>query len=413
MSTGTGFDAIIIGAGPAGTTAAIMLARAGWRVAIVEKHEYPRRKVCGECIAASNLPLLESLGIGPAFFAQAGPPLKQVALMSAAHIIRADLPLHPSSAHRWGVALGREHLDGLLLAQAARCGAQVFQPWSARGVEGGPGRFACRIRAAQGDGDLTLTAPVLIAAHGSWEPLQEGAPQPPRRPQDLLGFKANFSDANLENGLLPVLAFPGGYGGMVVAGGGVATFAFCMRRDVLEEAKRRSPGLRPAQAAADYVAAHCTGVRDMLSGATLCGPWLGAGPLRPGIRMPRHGGEIFLVGNAAGEAHPIIGEGISMALQSAWLLAHRLASARTQVSDPEIQRRLQQEYARDWHRHFAPRIRLAATFAHAAMRPRLHGALLPVLARHPALLGRFARWSGKIRPVGQPPAGGLAEAGYP
>ena len=43
----TRFDAIIIGAGVAGSTAAILLARAGWSVALVEKQHFPRRKVCG------------------------------------------------------------------------------------------------------------------------------------------------------------------------------------------------------------------------------------------------------------------------------------------------------------------------------------------------------------------------------
>ena len=69
----TRFDAIIIGAGPAGSTAAVLLARAGWSVALVEKQRFPRRKVCGECLAASNLPLLDALGIGAEFNASAGP----------------------------------------------------------------------------------------------------------------------------------------------------------------------------------------------------------------------------------------------------------------------------------------------------------------------------------------------------
>ena len=43
----TGFDALIIGAGPAGSSAAILLARAGWSVALIEKQRFPRRKVCG------------------------------------------------------------------------------------------------------------------------------------------------------------------------------------------------------------------------------------------------------------------------------------------------------------------------------------------------------------------------------
>ncbi|MEO8411175.1 MAG: FAD-dependent oxidoreductase, partial [Propionivibrio sp.] len=43
------FDVAIIGAGPAGAAAAILLARAGWTVALIEKRAFPRRKVCGEC----------------------------------------------------------------------------------------------------------------------------------------------------------------------------------------------------------------------------------------------------------------------------------------------------------------------------------------------------------------------------
>ena len=80
----TEFDAVIIGGGPAGSSAAIMLARAGWSVALIEKQNFPRRKVCGECIAASNLPLLQALGIGALFEAAAGPELRQVALMHGA-----------------------------------------------------------------------------------------------------------------------------------------------------------------------------------------------------------------------------------------------------------------------------------------------------------------------------------------
>jgi flavin-dependent dehydrogenase len=81
----TRFDAVIIGAGPAGSTAAILLARAGWSVALVEKQRFPRRKVCGECIAASNLPLLHALGIGKQFDISAGPELRQIAHAGAAH----------------------------------------------------------------------------------------------------------------------------------------------------------------------------------------------------------------------------------------------------------------------------------------------------------------------------------------
>src|SRR5471032_1589115 len=98
----TDYDAIIVGAGPAGSTAAILLALAGWSVALVEKQRFPRRKVCGECIAASNLSLLDALGIGTAFDSVAGPELRQVALMRGDQTIIADLPESTHAKYRWG-----------------------------------------------------------------------------------------------------------------------------------------------------------------------------------------------------------------------------------------------------------------------------------------------------------------------
>ena len=218
----TSFDAIIIGAGPAGSSAAILLARAGWSVALVQKQIFPRRKVCGECIAASNLPLLEALGIGLAFERAAGSELRHVALMRGERTVVAELPPASHPNYPWGRALGRETLDTLLLEEALAAGAQVFQPWTVKALQGGAGAWCCKLRGADAGESLTLRAPVAIAAHGSWESLP--SERPPRRGRrsgaDLLAFKANFRGAALQEGLLPVLCFDGGYGGMVVADGG-------------------------------------------------------------------------------------------------------------------------------------------------------------------------------------------------
>ena len=56
------YDAAVVGAGPAGSAAAILLARAGRKVLLVEKDTFPRHKVCGEFLSSDALPLLERLG---------------------------------------------------------------------------------------------------------------------------------------------------------------------------------------------------------------------------------------------------------------------------------------------------------------------------------------------------------------
>ena len=408
----TDFDAVIIGAGPAGASASILLARAGWRVALVEKQPFPRRKVCGECVAASNLPLLDALGVGDAFDLRAGPPLRQVALMRGARSVVAALPPVAGSAHPWGRALGRETLDTLLVGAARTAGAYVFQPWSAQAVDGGPGAWRCTVRpVGAGPGSLELRAPVAIAAHGSWQALPSGRERRrgDRGPADLLAFKANFIGAGLADGLLPVLAFAGGYGGMVVADGGVTTLAACVRRDTLEAWRRALPGVPAGEAVEAMLHRACEGVDAALRHARREGPWLAAGPLDPGVRV-RADDRLLRIGNAAGEAHPIIGEGMSMALQSAWLLcaellapagARDVAPARAgwckgDPRSPARQRDVARRYARAWRRTFVPRLRLAALFAHAAMRPGPSALLISLAARWPALLTQGACWGGKV-----------------
>src|SRR6185369_17271142 len=61
------FDALVLGGGPSGATAALLLARAGWSVAVIEKSVFPRRKVCGEYVSGTSLPLFRDLGIEQQF----------------------------------------------------------------------------------------------------------------------------------------------------------------------------------------------------------------------------------------------------------------------------------------------------------------------------------------------------------
>jgi flavin-dependent dehydrogenase len=382
------FDAIVLGGGPAGAAAALLLARAGWAVRLYERKVFPRRKVCGEYLSATNLPLLDCLGLGEAFRALAGPPVRHVALFAGRSVLRSALP-RPDTTAEWGRALGRESLDSLLLDAARQAGVEVRQPWAVTTLWQEGDRAGCRARSLGTDETEESVAPVVVAAHGSWD---AGAlpTQPARQPPqsgDLFGFKAHFANSDLPEGLMPLLAFPGGYGGMVRGDGGRVSLSCCVRRDALTQWRRRCPG-----DAGDAVLTHlhesCLGVRRALAGAQRLGAWLAAGPIRPGIRLAMRG-PFFPVGNAAGEAHPVIAEGISMALQSAWLLARHLIDWRCTGAAPG------RAYAADWRRHFAARLRTSRVVAEWAMHPAAVAGLLPILACFPALLNWGARLSGK------------------
>jgi flavin-dependent dehydrogenase len=403
LVTTSTFDALIVGGGPGGATSALLLAKAGWSVALVEKASFPRGKVCGEFLSATNLPLLRHLGVAESFLELAGPEVRQVGLFSGDRAVTSDMPrpgigggTSGGTGDGWGRALGRDRLDTLLLHRAAAAGAHIWQPWSAVGlVKQGDG-YLCRVVGRERGQSSELRARIVVAAHGSWEPgpLPTQPARPVARPSDLFGFKAHFLDSRLPAGLMPLLAFPGGYGGMVHSDHGRVSLSCCIRRDQLKSARRAAGPVRAGEAVLAHIKQSCRAVREALAGARLEDDWLSAGPIRPGIR--RCGFDrIFLVGNAAGEAHPAVAEGIGMAMQSARLLCERLTARPAGVLPDQVVAAVRGEYAAAWRRTVAPRIHAAALIAHWAMRPAAVACVLPLLRLFPAVLTAGARFSGK------------------
>jgi 2-polyprenyl-6-methoxyphenol hydroxylase-like FAD-dependent oxidoreductase len=108
---------------------------------------------------------------------------------------------------------------------------------------------------------------------------------------------------------------------------------------------------------------------------------------------------MFAVGNAAGEAHPVVAEGISMAMQGAWLLARRLIEWRVHDGAHAGLSTTAIRYRSDWRRAFVSRLYASAALAHWAMRPQAVLGVMPVIRCCPQVLTWGARWSGKVTSV--------------
>jgi menaquinone-9 beta-reductase len=403
-------DVLIIGGGPAGASVAIRLASLGWRVTLLEQTSFPRQKVCGECLGPASLELLDELGLGSRVSELSGPAIRQVAWMAGDRTIVAEMPACQGGRHPYGRAIGRDCLDMLLLEQARSQGVEIVQPAKVVRVRGVPGAFDCIYEWRCGSvmeqrgrrGEHRRTAALVIDAHGSWErgpecdaAARDGCEDPRARPSDLLAFKTTFDGAALAPGVLPVLCFSGGYGGMVVSDRGRTTMACCIRRATLRQWRARARDGSAGDVVEACLRSSCDGVAAALRSARRQGSWHAVGPLRTGFHL-RSAPGILRAGNAAAEAHPLIGEGICMALQSAAILARLLAHRPKDLRAAGIVD-VQRAHAAMCRKEFAARLRLAHLYARVAMQPSLAAAAAILMRTWPRALTTGARLAGKAR----------------
>jgi 2-polyprenyl-6-methoxyphenol hydroxylase-like FAD-dependent oxidoreductase len=327
------FDALIVGAGPAGSTAAILLARAGWRVAIVEKAAFPRRKVCGEYISGAAWPLLAELGVAARVAALAGPEVRRVGLFADEASWTRRCPQGALAGRS-----GREHLDTILVERAASCGAKCARA----------GCDADRRRALRANGDRRsrrVGARRAPDAAGARERRGRAISSVSRRTFAARGSRGPDAARALSRRLrrhgLPTH--------------GRVSLSCCVTPRCAGAARARGRGARAAKRSLAHIVAANRGMRERSTGEAR-GRVAFAGPIRPAIRRFDAQG-VFAVGNTAGEAHPIIAEGISMAIQSSFLLCERLLAA---GRDRRARSTTSRAIRRAWRRNFAARTRAAA-----------------------------------------------------
>jgi menaquinone-9 beta-reductase len=369
-------DVTIIGGGPAGCVAAIALARQSRSVLLVEQRKFPRDKVCGDCLSSVGIETLENLGLAAAVRRLGVVTLRQAIIHAAnGSSCRIALP-----RPMWGVS--RQALDTALLKSAREAGVRIFQPARCEAIEAGR-PAAARIR------DLSTHASQRVES--SWILVADGkaALLPRHRRSGDLGVKATFALAGHQEAI-ELFGVRGHYGGLAPVEAGKWNCAFSV------------PASRIARYQGDLNALMQAVIREnpalsrRLGGAVRLTPWI-ASPL-PRFGVQRHWPEgIIPIGNAAAAIEPIGGEGMGLAMRSAFWAAQFIGDNRSISRDT---RELVTRFARLW------RSRRAAcrTGAMALSFPLAARLMVAVASASERLTELALRASGKFDGVAEKPS---------
>lgn len=368
------FDVAIAGAGLAGASLALRLARAGARVALLDAGRFPRDKVCGEFLSPECWGAFDDLGLSGAVEGLGYHPIRRVRISTPRGTEVVATVVDP--AGRPGIGLSRSALDDLLLGRARAAGAEVFEGHRVAGplVEGGR---VVGLAARGAAGPREVRARVTVAADGRRSALvkQTGATRDRSwlRPR-LFGLKRHLrpDDAGLaeQPETVGLHLVPGGYGGTCRVEGGATNLCA-----LLPEAT-----VRARRGDLDRVAAECLGrnpaLGRLLAGAGAADPWQAIAGVRVQVARPRLPG-ILYAGDARGTVDPLGGQGMTMALLGAAELAPLVGAALVR-GGAGADAALQARWARAWERRFRRRIHLCRAFHHFLVRPGLADATAPL-----------------------------------
>ena len=160
-------DVAVIGAGPAGTAAAITLARAGIDVTVFDKATFPRDKTCGDGLTTLALRQLEQLGLDPADVAS-WIDVSDCFVTSPSGV-SIHLPRPPASDGRFAAVTTRLDLDAALVEVARKEGATVVEGAGLTAAREESNAVVLRIGADGGD-EREVRARWVVAADGMWSP---------------------------------------------------------------------------------------------------------------------------------------------------------------------------------------------------------------------------------------------------
>lgn len=300
-------EVLVIGGGPAGSIAAWVLACSGQAVTLVESSRFPREKVCGECVSALGISVLQRLGLADRLLSVGVEKLTRVSLASTS----GQISSHQLRQEMWGIS--RSVMDPLLLNAAAEAGTRIIQPARVEKIE--PRSDGVDVTWREGSNLTEREFSHIILAAGK----TMGTSESPTPTSDL-GVKGHFHGVKAQRDTIYLYGLHGHYGGLAPIGNDLWNVAWSVPATAAKRAKGDLKALWAERIQSSPF------LRDAMSGATQVGTFLASPLPRYPVRRdfsPR----ILPVGNAAAALEPIGGEGMGLAMRSAELAADALLQA--------------------------------------------------------------------------------------
>jgi len=381
------YDAVIIGAGPAGASAAIHLALAGARVLLAEAKKFPRAKLCGEFISPECLAHFSRLGVLDEMLNAGGVNLRETVFYtrhgSEVHVPSAWFAENDASFSTSALGLSRAEMDARMLRRARAAGAEVLEDANAVGLIFDERKTARGVRLKTTNGAREVFGKVLIDATGRARSLagyvkkqkdkQRGAL---KKRAPLVAFKAHFANVKAASKACEIYFYPGGYGGLNRVEGGASNLCFIIAakdaRGLHEESRGQNSNAAESEHKAERLMREVVFQNEraaqVLSEARVVSSWQAVALERFGRGALVPSENILTVGDAAAFIDPFTGSGMLMALESGELIAGEITKQLKRKFDfAELAR----DYTNSHRLKFDARLRVCAWLRRAAFAPPL------------------------------------------
>lgn len=362
------YDVVIVGGGLAGLTSAIHLAKHGKSVYLLEKHKYPRHKVCGEYISKEVLPYLKSLDFDP--FDWGAKDISRVELSTVkSHIIKGTLPLG-------GFGMSRYELDKALLRIAKFNDVGAFLPETVESIHFEDDIFTVKTKQKR-----EYLAKVVIGAFGKRSNLDLKMERPfVKKRSPYFAVKIHV-EGDFPEDLVALHNFKGGYCGVSKVETNAINLCYIAKDSELKPYKR----LNEFQ---EKVVYKNTYLKELFKNSKpLFEKPIAISQISFETKNPVED-HIIMCGDTAGMIHPLCGNGMGMAIGSAKIASEEVL----RFLDGQISRsEMEKNYTKSWTKEFKSRLRTGHFIAWLFRNQKVSEILLTFLKWFPSLLPLIIR----------------------